>query len=80
MAKKKMVVVARGAEDNTYVQHDGKESSMADVRAAVLADIESRVAEPVKIEALNVYVKPSEGKAYYAANGSAGEISGSVDL
>lgn len=80
MAKKKMVSVTRWPEGDTYVQFGGREAAMKDMKAAVLADIEAKASEPVKIESLNMYVKPEEGRTYYSANGPTGEISGSVAL
>ena len=77
---KKMVSVTRWPAGDVHFQMDGRDVCMKDLRAAVLADMEGSVSSPTKIDTLDVYVKPADGRAYYAATGPDAELSGSVAL
>ena len=85
MAKdKKKVSVNKPLGGDTYLEFDGGKYASKDVRAKCLDAIEGIAAERdlsgVKVHSLDVYVLAAEGKAYFVAGTSAGEINGEVPL
>lgn len=75
---RKKVSVTRWPSGDVHLQMDGRDIAMKGLREAVLDDMESRATGNVKVESLDVYLKPEDGRAYYAAN--EGSVSGSVSL
>jgi len=78
--RNRKVAVTRWPGGDMHLQIDGRDIGMKAVRSSVLADMEARATGPVKVDVLDVYLKPSDNRAYYAANGPTGPVSGSVSL
>ena len=78
--RKRKVAVTRWPSGDVHFQMGGRDIPMKDLRESVLADMESRATSSMKVDALDVYVKPEDGRAYYTADGPTGGMSGSVAL
>lgn len=79
-ARRRKVAVTRWPEGDTYFQLGNKDVGMKALRTSVLDDLEANTESMLRIDALDVYVKPSDGRAYYVAQGPSGQVSGSVAL
>lgn len=86
MSKKKerRIGVNNPLGGDSVLQIEGlSDISVKSVRAKCLDALESDealCAANARVNAIDVYVKPAEGKAYYVARTSAGEVAGSIDL
>lgn len=68
---------AAKTETSIFLQLNSQEWNISDCREKVLAAIEAAGHKKSEIKTLSIYLKPEDGKIYYAADG---DITGSIDL
>ena len=75
--KKTTTKKAAKAETSVYLQMGSSEWDISAVKEKVVENITAAGHKASEIETLKVYLKPEEGKIYYAANET---ITGSIDM
>lgn len=81
--KKKKVGFNKPLGWNEVLQVGGTEYSVKALREQAMADMcseESAVESGCKVNAIDLYVKPEDGKCYYVAHTTRGDVEGSISL
>lgn len=81
--KKKKVGFNKPLGWNETVQANGKEYPVKTLREKAMADMcsdGSAVEDGCKVNSIDLYVKPEDGKCYYVAHTTRGDCSGEFDI
>lgn len=83
LKKKKHVGFNKPCGGDTLLQVDGADYSVKELRdkaLKILAAEDSPCEDGCKVNAVDIYVKPEDGKCYYVAHTTRGDVEGAFEL